>query len=83
MNGDEMPRRTHGDHVDLPPALLDDDRLTRETSWAFDRWRRAHRPGQRIGDIPRCDRLVELQHEFLHRFPGTDIPSYVTSYPRE
>jgi hypothetical protein len=54
----------------VPANALDDASLYRETASAF----RKMRSDLADGDTPSYERLVELQHEFLRRFPGIDIP---------
>jgi hypothetical protein len=69
--------RTHYRHLDstagdppIPAGALDDASLYRETASAF----RKLRSDLADGDTPSYERLVELQHEYLRRFPGMDIP---------
>jgi hypothetical protein len=53
---------------------LDDAALRRETAEAFAFYRESLEDGARPLDEDQIHRLVELQGEFLRRFPGVEMP---------
>jgi DNA primase large subunit len=59
-----------------PPATLDDGELVRRTAMAFDAYKKALALSS--VDSRLLNELVELQSEYLRRFPGQDLPQ-VTS----
>ncbi|MBB5874349.1 DNA primase large subunit [Allocatelliglobosispora scoriae] len=59
--------------ADQPSAsTLDDGELVRQTAMAFDAYKRALALSS--VDSQLLNELVELQSEYLRRFPGRDLP---------